>query len=220
MDGKHVERALRSPDDSVTTLEWVESVVRLLGPRFIPGEGFEGYGLDREQEQALSGNLARAREFLGPRLDDLVYRVADAFLSDIDGDYRLWARPVSQPPARLWLVERPDLPQRSDMLEPRVGLAFEDKRGIWWSWEPATEFFYDDVPWLFTHFYYDAEACTEEMLMVESLGRLRFTKLAIDEAFRLIDDGQLGGAGEDDVRVRRDQQPRLALAEVMKQLEG
>lgn len=220
MDEEALERLLVTPIDATAAVEWIGWVVRILGPRFTASTGFEGYFLNHDHQERLSRNLSRARELLGPRLDDLVYRNADELLSEIDGEYRLWARPLSQPAPRLWLVERPDLPERADMLEPRVGLAFEDDQGNWWAWEPALQLFYDDVAWLFTDFYYNAEARTDEMLSGESFGPLRFTRLAAADAFRLIDDGQIGGAGDDYVRVRRDQWPRLTLAEVMQQHES
>jgi hypothetical protein len=194
---------LARPETAGEAEDWLAAAVAALGPRFDPDTGFGDYWLDEQLHERLESDLVHVRGLLGDRTRDLTYRAADDWLSELDPEYRVWARPVTQPPARLWLVERPDLADRSDTLDPSRGVAFEDGEGIWWIWEPATSRFHNDTPWLFTEFYFFGGARRGVFVQNdESTQRVRFIPLAPADARRLLHDREIGGAGAKFIAMR------------------
>lgn len=133
------EQALAAPESSPDAIAWIKAVVAWIGPRFDPGESFGAYGsvvhegkhldLTVDEIKTLDYACAATVALLGERARDLAYREAAAYLDRIDGEADACARPVTQPPPRWWLVERPAA--AADSLDPARGLAFEDHQGIW-----------------------------------------------------------------------------------------
>jgi hypothetical protein len=147
--------------------------------------------LHDEVQAELETALASARLLLGDRLDDLVYRSATEFLEKIDQEHAVWARPISQPPARFWLVERPD----EGPADRPAELAFEDERGDWWIWEPKKDHFHNATPGVATDFYYRAGARIAQWID-EGFGRFRFTRLSIEQTLGML-DGETLRSGSD-----------------------
>ena len=153
--------ALAEPETAADAVTWMELVVRLIGPGFCPDLSFGEYtGVKRragsgwldltEGEIAqLDGALAAAKRLLGSRAHDAAYRSVDAYLNDIDTSWKAWARPITQPPARWWLV-RPGYEGEPD------SVAYEDERGAWWEYDPTTERLHS-TPWLYTDYYYRSD---------------------------------------------------------------
>lgn len=193
MDEAELQLALTAPASRQAAEEWVDHVVKALGPRFSPADGVGAYWLDDETQDKLETALASARHLLGDRVNDLVYRSASNFLDAIDLSWEVWARPASQPPPRLFMVERPDSGPEGP--EPQLGLAFEDERGQWWMWEPTIDRFHEVTPGLATDFYYRARAQTREWID-EGFGRFRFTRLPIQRAVAMLDEGTFDSGGE------------------------
>ncbi len=147
----------RTPDQAIAWIEWA---VRLIGPRFHPDTTFSEYvGVQRYDELdvgevgvQLDATLAAARSLLGPRALDIAYRSAVSYLEEIDGEWMLWARPVTQPPARWWLVEPPELRRA---VQPTT-VAYQDETSNWWEYDPGTGLLHE-TPWHFVQFYYPTE---------------------------------------------------------------
>jgi hypothetical protein len=213
---------LTRPESEREAEDWLADVVLALGPRFDPETGFDGYWLDGPVEEQLESDLVQVRRLLGERVRDLAYFAADSWLSDLDGEYRLWARPVTQPSPRLWFVERPGLEGNDRSLDPSRGLAFEDALGIWWIWEPATGRFYNDTPWLFTEFYFGAGARRGVFVKSENSGQqIRFTPVSPAEARRVIEDREVDGAAARFMAIREAHDVRsLGMEEALAAVTG
>ncbi|MBV9165065.1 MAG: hypothetical protein JO342_02825 [Solirubrobacterales bacterium] len=169
-----------TPDEAIA---WIEQAVELIGPRFHPDTPFNDYvgvrsrdgsgflDLSEAEVAALDAARAAATGLLGQRAYDIAYRSAVNYLERIDTEWTTWARPVTQPSARWWLVE----PPVEDNQPPSV--AFQDAVGLWWEYDPATGRLHQ-TPWLETHFYYPDERAA-----------YGFTKLSAGEARGLIARG-------------------------------
>lgn len=196
---------LATPSTVAEAEAWIELAVAWFGPRFHPESAFREYrgvrvrqgeaflDLSEEQEDQLDAALQAAKQLLGSRVGDLAYRSADAYLAEIDIDWSEWARPVSQPPARWWLIERDE--QGATSPAPRTDVAYEDEKSTWWIWEPATRQLHCDEPWLFTDYYYRARAHRGQFIDT-GYEQIRFTPLTPDEAKSMIGSKRVGGASD------------------------
>ena len=91
-------------------------------------------------------------------------RLRDRLIDLTPGRLRRWAdEQLSRVPvqrARWWLVER-----LGDSSLP-TSVAYEDKRGLWWEFEPETGMLHE-TPWLYTEYHHGSE-----------FEEFRFTRLA------------------------------------------
>jgi len=111
--------------------EWVERAAVAAGPGFDPGRSFGDYEVLRVADEQLvpdDGTVAQldaaleaARSLLGGRIVDLAYWTIAGVLDDWDPAWAQWAHPLTQPPSRFWLVERPDLVPGPDCSIRRSG---------------------------------------------------------------------------------------------------
>jgi hypothetical protein len=163
-DVNPLAEALEVPRTAAEAIALIERTVLLIGPRFHPDASFSDYvGVqrrdmeeeldlsDKEVEQ-LNAATSAARELLGGRVYDIAYRSAVAYLDGIDTEWAAWARPVTQPPARWWLVE----PAEGRETQQPTTIAYQDEVGRWWEYDPATRLLHE-TPQHYARFYYPTE---------------------------------------------------------------
>jgi len=79
--------------------------------------------------------------------------------------------------------------------DPTTGVAYEDEKGTWWIWEPATRRLHADTPWLFTDYYHRARAHRGQFVDT-GYGQVRFTPLTPDEAKSIMQSKRVGGVSD------------------------
>jgi hypothetical protein len=149
---------LSAPVSRDEALVWLDLAVGLIGPRFDPNIPFGDYlgvqsresgedlEISDEHEAALDEALRKVRSLVGSEANLRAFQAAERFLEAIDMEWRVWARPATQPSPSWWLAIASS--QESGK-EIGKALVFFDQHANWWEYDPDTRLMRESslLPW-------------------------------------------------------------------------